>query len=147
MLKNNGWVLVADGEKALFFENVGDQTAPDLRVVRVAEHELPHDDASVASDRPGRFLDTEHGKSAVDHPDYKRLERERFAFKINDILERAVRRTKCVELVVIAPPSVLGALRRAFSKSVLDRLTHEMAKDFTKLPTDELEARVLASLR
>ena len=40
-LKHEGWVVVADGEKALFLFNEGDEVYPNLKVFREMEHENP----------------------------------------------------------------------------------------------------------
>ena len=40
-IKHDTWVLVADGEKALFLENQTDRADPHLRVVRKEEQDNP----------------------------------------------------------------------------------------------------------
>ena len=55
-LKHGLWVVVADGEKALFLENDGDTQYPDLQVVQEMEQENPAT-REQGSDRPGRFSD------------------------------------------------------------------------------------------
>ena len=55
-LKRGMWVVVADGEKALFLKNEGDATYPDLNVVRKIEEENPPT-REQGTDRPGRYSD------------------------------------------------------------------------------------------
>jgi protein required for attachment to host cells len=47
------------------------------------------------------------------------------------------------ELVVVAPPKVLGNLRAAFHKEVADRVVAEVPKDLTSHPVPEV-ARLLS---
>ena len=52
-IDHNTWVMVGDGEKALFFRNEGDATYPNLEVVDVLEQENPKT-GDQGTDRPGR---------------------------------------------------------------------------------------------
>ena len=53
MIDHDAWVMVGDGEKALFFRNEGDAPYPNLEVVDVLEHENPKT-REQGTDRPGR---------------------------------------------------------------------------------------------
>ena len=55
-LEHGLWVVVADGERALFLKNEGDAKFPDLKVQREMHEENPptHEQGT---DRPGRFND------------------------------------------------------------------------------------------
>src|SRR5690348_201438 len=55
-LKHGIWVLVADGEKALFLRNEGDAEYPNLQVVRELHEENPAT-RDQGTDRPGRLSD------------------------------------------------------------------------------------------
>ena len=89
-LVHDAWVVVADGEKALFLRNEGDATYPNLQVVRTIHEENPPS-REQGTDKPGRFNDG-HGvhRSAVDETDWHRIEKERFAA---DVAERRVSRS------------------------------------------------------
>ena len=85
-LKHGIWVVVADGEKALFLRNEGDATYPNLEVVREVREENPPT-REQGTDRPGRFNDGPSAhKSAVADTDWHRVEKERFADEIADRL-------------------------------------------------------------
>ena len=56
-LTQGTWVLIADGEKALFLENVTDDEDPNLRVWREQDHPNPPDRQQSAG-RPGRHKDS-----------------------------------------------------------------------------------------
>ena len=42
-IPNNGWVLIADGEKALFLRNLTDETDPNFEIVRQESQDNPKD--------------------------------------------------------------------------------------------------------
>ncbi len=56
MLKTGTWILIADGEKALFLVNAGDEMAYNFEVVRKEEQANPST-TEQATDAPGRFND------------------------------------------------------------------------------------------
>jgi protein required for attachment to host cells len=138
-LKHGLWILVADGEKALFLKNDGDARSPDLNVVREV-----HDDNPATRDqgtyRPGRFSDGPSAhKSAVADTDWHRLGKERFADEIAERLYEMAHRGDFEEIVLIAPPLVLGEMRRKLHKEVTDRILAEVPKTLTNHPVPEIE--------
>lgn len=111
-LKRGLWVVVADGEKALFLENRGDTQYPDLQVVQEMEQENPAT-REQGSDRPGRYSDGPSAhRSAVEDTDWHRLGKERFADEVAERLYKLAHRGAFKEMVLIAPPQVLGDMRR-----------------------------------
>ncbi|MBC7133859.1 MAG: host attachment protein [Roseovarius sp.] len=145
-LSNGTWVLVADGEKALFLENVTDALNPNLVVRRVEEQDLPPNRAQ-QSDRPGRMPDPGPGqRSGLDAADWHRLEGARFAADAAEILYRLAHRGAFDRLVLVAPPRILGELRRHLHKEVAARVVAEIDKDLTNHPLDKLEKVLLAEL-
>lgn len=138
-VKHGTWVLVADGEKALFLRNDGDATYPNLSVVRKIEEENPPT-REQGTDRPGRYSDgpTIH-KSAVDDTDWHRLAKERFADEIAERLYKLAHRGDFNEIVLVAPPLVLGEMRKKLHKEVADKVSAELPKTLTNLPVAEIE--------
>lgn len=139
------WVLVADGEKALFLKNEGDGLYPNLTVIREMVEENPPTRVQ-GTDRPGRFQDgpSTH-RSAVDDTDWHRIAKERFADEIAGKLYRAAHRGDYDKLVVIAPPLVLGELRKKIHKEVGDRIVGEFAKTLTNHSVPEIEKSLMAA--
>ena len=111
-LKHGLWIVVADGEKALFLQNDGDAQYPNLQVVQEMEQENPAT-REQGRDRPGRYNDgpSVH-RSAVEDTDWHRLGKERFADEIAERLYKLAHRGDFKEIVLIAPPLVLGEMRR-----------------------------------
>ena len=52
-IPHDGYVLVADGQKMLFFRNEGDEAYPNLEVVSASEQKNPKT-AAQGTDEPGR---------------------------------------------------------------------------------------------
>jgi protein required for attachment to host cells len=144
MLEHDTWVMVGDGEKALFLRNEGDKEYPNLEVVRLLEHENPPT-REQGADRPGRFPDgTGPQRSAVDNTDWHEIEKARFARTIAERLYEAAHRGRFKRLIIVAPPRVLGELRHELHKEVTDRVVAEIDKELTKHPIEEIE-RILKS--
>lgn len=137
-------VVVGDGEKALFLRNKGGPQAIKLEVEDILAHNNPatHEQGT---DKPGRaFASVGSARSAMEETDWHRLGEERFAAEIAATLYRLAHANKFEALVVVAPPKVLGILRKAFHKEVIDRITGEVPKDLTSHPLPDIE-RLLAA--
>lgn len=144
-LKHDMFVVVADGEKALFLRNEGDALYPNLEVVREIREENPPT-REQGSDRPGRFNDgpSVH-RSAVADTDWHRAQKEKFADDIADRLYRLAHRGDFDKLVIVAPPLVLGEMRRKLHKEVSDRIVGEVPKTLTNHPVYEIEKLLMAA--
>ncbi|MBV2361403.1 host attachment family protein [Thalassococcus sp. CAU 1522] len=146
VLKAGTWVLVADGEKALFLRNDLDEINPDLNVVRIKKQDNPPDRDQGASP-PGRRGDGGAGqRSAMEETDWHELAKERFAEDLADLLYQLAHRGAFDRLVLVAPPRVLGALRPALHKEVAARVVAELHKTLTNHPLDRIEALLQAEL-
>ena len=138
-LKPQTWVVIADGEKALFMVNKGDAEYPNLHVFREEEQDNPPN-REQAANRPGRVNDgTGPQRSAVDDTDWHQLAKDRFAKDLAEILYKRAHANKFEALVLAADPSTLGELRKELHQSVTDRIVAELDKDLTNHPIDEIE--------
>lgn len=132
-------VVVGDGEKALFLRNKGGPQDIRLEVENILGHENPatHEQGT---DKPGRaFASAGTARSAMEETDWHQLGEDRFAADIADTLYRLAHANKFEALVVVAPPRVLGTLRKAFHKEVVDRITGELPKSLTSHPIPDIE--------
>src|SRR6056297_4094036 len=117
-LPQGAWVVVADGEKALFMINVGDKEDMNLVVRSREEHENPQA-GEWASDRPGRFNDgPAPQRSAVQDTDWHELEKERFASDLADHLYQYAHKHAFKRLVLVASRVVLSQLREELHSEV-----------------------------
>lgn len=146
-LPRHAWVIVADGEKALFLVNKGDDQDMNL-VVRAKEEQDNPKAQEWAENRPGRFNDgpSVH-RSAVQDTDWHQLEKERFASDLADDLYIAAHGHKFDALVIIASRPVLSRLRAELHKEVTDRIILEVPKVLTSHPIDEIEQHVTLELQ
>ncbi|WP_370402116.1 host attachment family protein [Sulfitobacter sp. JB4-11] len=145
-LTQGTWVLIADGEKALFLENRTDGEDPFLEVIREEAQENPPN-REQAANRRGRFNDgpSVH-RSAVDDTDWHQLSKDRFAGDLSDILYRRAHAGDFDRLVVVAPPGTLGQMRDDLHKEVRDKIIGEVPKTLTNHPIDEIEKIVKREL-
>lgn len=138
-LEHDIWVVVADGEKALFLRNEGDAKFPNLEVFREVKEQNPatHDQGT---DRPGRFNDGPSiHRSALEETDWHRVEKERFAKDIAERLYKSAHRGDFKRLVIVAPPLVMGEMRKELHKEVEDRVVGQVTKTLTGHTIDEIE--------
>ncbi|TPM31903.1 host attachment protein [Mesorhizobium sp. B2-3-4] len=144
-LKHGIWVLVADGEKALLLKNAGDNKFPNLEVVQVMEQENPPT-REQGSDSPGRYNDGPSAhRSAVEDTDWHRVGKERFAEEIAARLYKLAHGGEFDSIVLVAPPVVLGAMRKKLHKEVGDKVTAEIPKTMTNHAIFEIEALLQAA--
>ncbi len=158
-LTQGTWVLIADGEKALFLENVTDDEDPNLRVWREQDHPNPPDRQQSAG-RPGRHKDSgidSRGapggrdnspgqRSAFQETDWHVLEKHRFAEELAETLYKYAHRNAFDRIVLVAAPRVLGDLRAKLHPEVADRVVAEVPKTLTNHPVDEIERLILSEL-
>lgn len=138
-LDNKAWVLVADGEKALFFVNEGSRNQPDFRVVRELEQENPAT-REQGTDQPGRRADNGVGqRSAMEETDWHRLAQDRFAKDAAELLYKYAHRNEFKEIVLCAAPRVLGELRKELHPEVSGRVIGEVPKNLTNHPVNKIE--------
>ncbi|CUH75641.1 host attachment protein [Tropicibacter naphthalenivorans] len=146
-LPRGAWVLVADGEKALFLRNIGDATDMNLEVVKKDTQDNPKAQ-DWAANRPGRMHDNGPGqKSAVDDTDWHELEKERFAKDLGEYLYKQAHKGAFDDLVIVASRPVLSELRNSLHKEVQDKILFDVAKVLTNQPIDELEKSLAQEIK
>jgi protein required for attachment to host cells len=136
-------VLVGDGRKALFLRNKGAATHVELVVENVLEQEDPptHEQGS---DRPGRYRGGDSARSSFEQTDWHQLAEDGFATKIGNALNRMAHDKRFDKLVLVAPPKVLGVLRKSLSHEATDKVLAEIPRDLTSQPIPEI-VRTLSS--
>ncbi|WP_417806806.1 host attachment family protein [Thioclava sp.] len=145
-LTKKTWVVIADGEKALFLENMMDAQDPNLVVRRIDEQDNPPD-SEQGTDKPGRMADSGPGqRSALDETDWHHLAKMRFADDLADTLFKMVHQGRIKRLVIVAAPRILGEIRQSLHKEVEAVLVGEIDKTLTNHPIDEIEKIVMDEL-
>tara|TARA_R110000765_G_scaffold17246_1_gene47430 strand:+ start:1492 stop:1950 length:459 start_codon:yes stop_codon:yes gene_type:complete len=145
-IDNGTWVLIADGEKALFMVNETDDEDPFLQVFREEEQENPPN-REQAANRRGRFNDgpSVH-RSAVADTDWHQLSKDRFAHELAEILYKQAHKGRFDKIVIVAPPATLGELRDAFHQEVSSKVVAEIPKTLTNHPVNEIEDIIKSTL-
>ena len=135
-IPHDGFVLVADGRKSLFFRNEGDADFPNFAVEekQVDDNPAHHEQASDLAGRASNTLG-----SAMEEVDFHALEEQRFAAATAAMLRERALHGDYEALVVVAPPATLGELRKHYHKEVEKRLLAEVPKDLVNLPVAEIE--------
>jgi protein required for attachment to host cells len=80
----------------------------------------------------------------MEETDWHQLAEDRFARDIAEALYRKAHQGRYDRLVVVAPPKVLGELRKSFHKEVAERVIAEVDKTLTGHDVADIE-RVLAA--
>ncbi len=143
-IPHNCLILVGDGQKALFLRNRGSAQRIDLIVEEILEQDNPAT-REQGTDRPGRSRASPGiAQSAMEEVDWHQLEKQRFANEVAEVLYRYAHANRFDKLVIIAPPKILGNLRKAFHAEVIDRIAGEIPKELTSHPIAEIERLVAA---
>jgi len=139
VVHNGAWVLVGDGRRALFLTNHGDPDLLDLRVLEAVIEEIPAA-RDLGTDAPGRLFGSGGGpRSAVEPTDWHELEKEHFARQIAQRINSAAESGEMKEIVIIAPPRVLGEIRKELSVKAQSKVKGELDRDLTHHPLPEIE--------
>jgi protein required for attachment to host cells len=137
------WIVVADGARARVFENTGPGKGLEPLPGRVLETEV-RPAREILADRPGRSFDRKGpGRHALEPTvDWHRFQKQEFARKLSERLDRAAQSDAFDRLILVAPPRSLGDLRASIGEAVRQRLVGELAKDLTRCTDRELPAHL-----
>ncbi|MBN8831817.1 MAG: host attachment protein [Sphingomonadales bacterium] len=142
-IANGTLILVVDGAKMLIFRNEGDEK---YAVLSTLEHEetLNPRTSDQGSDAPGRsFSSMDNRRSAYGDTDWHHQAQEKFAVGAAEKL-RHVAQSETGSVVVIAPPRMLGTLRRHYGAAVEQRVIAEIAKDLAGHVTEDISRAIAA---
>ncbi|TMV03288.1 host attachment protein [Ruegeria sediminis] len=145
-LTKGAWIVVADANKALLLRNLVEYPAPSFEVI--AEH-VPTVGAEdlKPSGQSGRRADGgPNQKTAVTEPHWQEDARDRFAAELAGLLYSRAHKGAFDDLVLVASPKVLGALRGLLHQEVTNRVVAEIPKDLTNHPVAKLEKLIKAEM-
>lgn len=144
-IARGSFIVVADGRKAMFFRNNGEADYPNLEL-ETEKSQPGLKDREIKSDAPGRTTGgNAQGVNAFEEPNFQQLEEERFAGEIADLLRQKALQAEFDALIIIAPPKVLGDMRKHYHKEVESRLKAEINKDLTGHPVKKIEEILIAA--
>jgi protein required for attachment to host cells len=137
-IPNSALVLVSDGRRARFLRNKGTPVNPQLVLERALDAVNPRT-SEQGTDQPGRHPGPDgHSRSAMEEADWHQQAEERFAGLVADTLYRMEHALQFDELVLVAPPKMLGDLRARLHPEVADCLVAEVPKDLTNHTVPEI---------
>lgn len=128
------WIVVAESTRArIFFAKNRVQPLEELHSFSFPEARLR--DQDIVTDRPGRTHESANdSRSAMEAPDIRGQQQHEFAQEICNYLEQARNKQKFGALVLVAPPTFLGALREEMNDQ-LGKLVNKTIKK--NLATEE----------
>jgi len=142
-IKHGALALVADGSRMLLLRNAGDEVYPDMRVIEHYAFENPPN-RELMSDAPGVSHASGYpARTTFEEADPHQENEDRFALEAVKALSRSAQENPG-DLIVVAPPHVLGVLRRHYDRTITARLTVEIDKDLTKHPVEEITRLIVA---
>jgi protein required for attachment to host cells len=143
-IAHDTWVLIGDGRKALVLRNVGTPQRPSFEVVDALRDDANPPNREQGADRPGRLMHGMIGKrSAVEQTDWHEIAEDRFATTIASRLADAANQKRFEQIILVAPPATLAALRKQLDGKMRARVAVEIGKDLTNHPLPEI-TRLLA---
>jgi protein required for attachment to host cells len=135
-------VIVVDGGKRLLFRNQGDADYPNLQVEEALENANPSN-RDQHTDAPGRSGGSgSNPRSAVSETDFHQEAENRFAADAVEQLNRRALDNEFERLIVVAPPAVLGEMRKHYNKALSARLVGEIGKDLTGHSPPDIEKSI-----
>lgn len=143
--QGNTWVLVADAHAARIFDVEDAGLPPRLRTTLEAGKRgqahapggAPVVEAAAHGSRPPP------GEKSAPHLETKgEQDASRFAHELSKVLERGLADNHFKNLVLVAPPHLLGMLRGALTRGVADLVRDSAHKDWSHLPDRELAEHV-----
>lgn len=118
-------VVVADGEGARLFRNVGDANRLSLKQHDLLELMNMNDDGPAGSSPP------ESTGQQIDEATFAK----QLALRLNE----GALKDRYSDLVLVADPQTLGQMRPLLHKEVQDRMLGEIAKTLTNSPLEDIE--------
>lgn len=135
---SNALVLVSDGRRARLLRNRGTPVKPELIIEQAIEHENPPT-REQGTDKPGRRQGANAStRGAIEQTDWHQREEEHFAAELAEVLYKLGHAGKFDELVVVAPPKMLGDLRAKFHPEVAGAVIAELPRDLTRYSVPEI---------
>jgi protein required for attachment to host cells len=133
------WIVAADSSRARVLQVAGRERLLEIDNLlnpegRLQNREINTDAAGrfPGKDRPGGHASDDQDRT-VDHVE------EGFAKRVGDYLDKARTEHRYDELVLVAPPKFLGALRKKLGKEVEKLVADELPKDLSWFNARELE--------
>jgi protein required for attachment to host cells len=133
------WIVAADASRARVLQVAGRERLDEVENLLNPEGRLQN--REINTDAKGRFAgpDRPGGHSSDDEEHTVDHANEMFAKRVGDYLDKARTEHRFDQLVLVAPPKFLGALRKELGKEVGKLVADELPKDLSWFNERELE--------
>lgn len=134
------WILVADATRARLFEHRHRPAPPLALVFEDSRPELRDRDWLRNTDQHGRVQESAvaGGHAMEPHTSLDERLRQQYARDLLDRLHAEAQTRPFHNLVLVAPPPMLGVLRKLFDHEFGDRVIGSLDKDLTHLSEHDL---------
>lgn len=132
------WVVLFNSNACRIF--TFSEVKHELILLRELNHpENKEKNKDLVSDKPGHYDTRSHaGGSYSQHTDPKEVKIDQFVLEIDKYLDEERKNQKYDELVIIAPPKMMGHLSQHINKNVEKLITHRIQKDLVFFKEHEL---------
>lgn len=139
------WIVVTDGGVCRFLASEKRNTDPTVAMPDLTMSNPPTREQG--TDKPGRtFESTGSRRSAYEPPtDWHEQAKRDFARDVAEVLKEKARNGAFDNLILVAPPAMLGNLRPLLSAETKGKLLGEVNKDYTQLTPREIKQQLSAS--
>ena len=136
------WIVVAESTRArIFFAKNRVQPLEEIQDFSFPEARLK--DQDIVTDRPGRTHESANdSRSAMEAPDIRDQQQHTFAREICDYLEQGRNKNKYQALVLVAPPTFLGALRDVMNGQLGKMVTKTVQKNLAAEDATKIQGYV-----
>lgn len=133
----NTWIVAADSSRARFLQVAGPERL--VEVESLLNPDARMDERELTTDAHARFRGSAGPGSDRQETTAQEHATDLFAKRVGDYLEQARHQGRYDELVIVAPPKFLGALRGELGKEVEKLVVDELPKNLSWLNERQLE--------
>ena len=142
MKKPRLWYVIADGGRARIVER--DEEGAFRTLSSFVSTELHKSAHELGRDRPARVKESANPARHAVEPrrDLHEAAKEDFIRTVAETLAAELKDGKFDELVLVAPPGVIGELKGSLTKPTAKAVVKELHKDLTRIPDHELASHL-----
>lgn len=135
MQKSVNYVVVANAQEAKIFEKIGNKVFElNLILELAAELDSNHEKRTTSFNSIGNV-----GHGIEPHTDRRDVEKQKFAKKISESLEKIINQNQHEGVILIASHKMMNFLENSFSKHLQNKIAHKLSKDIAEFKNHEIK--------
>ena len=145
LIEHGTLILVLDGAHMALYRNAAHNLKCELELINERHHDTPKT-ADIGTSGPGRSFASGAGESrrnTYETTDYHQQEENHFAAESIRLLEAKQREHK-MPVILIAPPKILGVVRKKYGAELQQAIIAEIHHDYVQKSRHEI-AELLVS--